>query len=234
MLRILAALVLWSACSLAHAADTVQLQLRGKIGPRGAVLDIELDSVANASGARSLVRVHAFLAPQTRASDALAMLRMRLEGERWAYAHAPSSSEGLEASLVLPQVARASVRTAGGLEFTLTLCEGVPASVGVLDPLGVAQDTRLLVLGQTWNPRMRERRELVIVAPLRAADGPTGSAQALLTATGKAQWISESPSRETWRPVASKEGTELSGLSFQFQREPDAAPGDWGLELVLK
>jgi hypothetical protein len=34
--------------------------------------------------------------------------------------------------------------------------------------------------------------------------------------------------------VASKEGTELSGLSFQFQREPGAPYSDWGLELVLK
>ncbi len=224
--------LLWSLAVLpARAAETVQIQLRGNVLVGGGTVEIELDGSRRSDGELSRVRMNLFFAESTGGADVLAVLRMHLARENWACAAAPADA-GQPASLVLGSVERVLVRTGNGLLARVTVCDGVPAALSVLVPEPKASDALLEVSANSWNQRMREQGLLQFRTELKSADGAIGAAQALLTATGKAQWISETPSRESWRLAPSMEGRELTGVSFACQPvQPQSA---WGLELRLK
>lgn len=229
MRSILCFLFIWSLTLLpARAADTVQIQLSGNAVLAGSCVDVELDGLRQPSGEPTRVRLNLYFGAGTGGADVIAVLRSRLEQVNWPHSAALATA-GQPASLTLSQVERVLVRTSSGILARITVCDGVPASVGVLMPLGKAPDGELRVDAVKWNPRMRERSALGFSAPLKVADGAIGAAQSLLTATGKVEWISETPTRETWRLASSMEGMELVGVSFQLI----GGNSDWGLELKL-
>ncbi len=230
MRSFLLCVLLWSVSLLPlHAGQTVQIQLEGNAGAGGSWVEIELDGLRQGANEPTRVRLNLYFGTGTGGADVMAVLQTRLVQANWTYSAAPAPS-GQPASLTLAAVERVLVRTGGGIRARLTVCDGVPSSLGVLTPLGKSADAEILVEAVQWNQRMRERGRLSFRAPLKVADGAIGAAQSLLTATGKASWISETPTRETWRLANSMEGIELTGASFSLSADPQS---DWGLELKL-
>lgn len=212
------------------ARSTVQLMLAGHIeGEDGACIDLEIASHPSDGQELKLASLHLFLAPRTTAADVAALLTRRLDQATIGYL-APSQGPDREhASLFLESIGRISVRVTDGLRATLGVTDGVPAAVQVLPPLARQASGSVRVHGVTWDARMRQRQHIGFEVALDGQMNATGAAEAFVTACSEAQWLSEKPSHESWRPLNSLEGRELQGVNFVLL----PGEGDWGLELRL-
>ncbi len=227
----LAALVLFALP--VSAQSTVQLTLYGSVSkPAGAPVDIEF-AVRGTDGSESqLMALHMVLLQSTTAADLVALLDARLARAKIAHvasAEAPRAGEINRATLFVDGVTRVQLRVSDGLMATLGLPEGSPTSVLLMPPLAGSGKSHLSFKGVTNDARLRKRGAIEFSVDFPPDTTPTLAVESLANACARANWLSERPSHDTWKPSASFEGVELVGTSFSL----DTREADWGIELRL-
>jgi len=99
----------------------------------------------------------------------------------------------------------------------------------LMPPLARSGKSRLSFKGVTNDARLRKRTVVEFGVDIPADTTPTLAVESMSNACARANWLSERPTHETWRPSAAFEGLELVGTSFTL----DSSQADWGLELRL-
>lgn len=224
----LAALVLLSLP--AAAQSTVQLMLQGYVQtPGGASIDIEF-AVRGADGSEAqLVSLHVALLQNTTAIDLATLLAARLSEAKIRHVAPAPASDRNRATLFVDGVSRVLVRVSDGLHATIGLPECAPTSVQLLPPLARRGGGSLDFHGVTNDARLRQRGAVDFSVGFEADTTPTLAVESLANACARANWLSERPSHETWKPSPSYEGLSLVGTSLSL----DTAAADWGIELRL-
>ncbi|MBK7641523.1 MAG: hypothetical protein IPJ19_00495 [Planctomycetes bacterium] len=215
----------------ASAQSTLQLKLDGRIAPEsGSTIDIEIVATPPEEGAgpRS-VSLHMVLLQDTMAADVASLLDLRLRDAKIRHVLPAASADRLHASLFVEDATRILVRVSDGLTARVGLTERGPTSVLLLPPVAHAGAAKLTFHGTTSDARLRTRGAIDFAIDLRADTSPTQAVELLANTCASANWLSERPSHDTWKPSVSFEGLELVGTSFSL--EPGSS--DWGLELVL-
>ena len=225
----LAALVLFALP--AAAQSSVQLMLEGYVTrPSGTAIDVEFGTRAAGGVEATPLSVHMVLLPGTTACDVAALLDARLaEAKIRHVAPAPVQQPASRATLFVNDVTRVQVRVGDGLRCTIGLPEGAPTSVLLMPPLARTGKSNLVFHGVTNDARLRKRGLVEFAVDFAADTTPTMAVESMANACARANWLSERPSHETWKPSASFEGLELVGTSFTL----DSSEADWGLELHL-
>jgi hypothetical protein len=224
----LAALVLFALP--VSAQSTVQLMLDGFVTDRnGAAVDIEF-AARGADGAElQPMALHMVLLPNTTAFDLVALLDARLGAAKIRHVAPAPVSDPNRATLFVEGVTRVQLRVSDGLRATIGLPEGAPSSVLLMPPLARSGKSSLLFHGITNDARLRKRGNVEFSVDFQPETTPTLAVESLANACARANWLSERPTHETWKPSPSFEGLELVGTSFTL----DTTQADWGLELHL-
>jgi len=224
----LAALVLLALP--ASAQGTVQVMLYGHVqNPTGTTIDVEFAVRAEDGTERTAVAVHMALLPNTRAFDVVALLDARLTEAKVRHVAPAPPSDPNQATLFVDGLTRVQLRVSDGLSATIGLPEGAPSSVQLLPPLARSGKASLEFHGVTSDARLRKRGVIDFGLELAADATPTMAVESLANACARANWLSERPTHETWKPSATFEGLELVGTSFSL----GTSQADWGLELRL-
>ena len=227
----LAALVLLALP--ASAQSTVQLMLFGTVSnPAGAPVDIEFATRASDGSEGPSMALHMVLLPSTTAMELAALLDARLTQAKISHvasAPEPRPDHPNRATLFVDGITRVQVRVSDGLFATIGLPEGAPTSVLLMPPLARSGKSRLSFKGVTNDERLRKRGTIEFGVEFAPDTTPTLAVENMANACSRANWLSERPTHETWRPSASFEGLALVGTSFSL----DSSQADWGLELHL-
>jgi hypothetical protein len=214
----------------ASAAGSVQLSFSGFVTKeQGTTVDIEI-AAQGADGVQTqIVALHVALLRGTTAADLAALLDLRLGESKFRHVLPPPAGERNAATLFVDGVSRVSLRVSDGLSVRIGLTESAPTSVLLLEPLTRRGKGGISFHGTTSDARLRQRGVVDFGIELNADSNPTSAADSLATACSRANWLSERPSHETWKPSVSFEGVNLIGSSFAI----DSQQADWGLELQL-
>ncbi len=223
----LAALVLLALP--ASAQSTVQLMLSGHVFNTNSAIDVEFGARGPDGNEAQSVSLHMVLLRGTTAVDLAALLAARLGEAKIRHVAPAPAGDREQATLFVDGVTRVQVRVSDGLNATIGLPEGAPTSVQVLPPLTHSGQAKLYFHGVTNDARLRKRGALEFAVDLLADTTPTLAVESLSNACARANWLSERPSHETWKPSPSFEGVELVGTSFSM----DTTQADWGIELRL-
>jgi hypothetical protein len=212
------------------AQSTVQLMLAGHVqNAKGTSVDVEFGVRNPEGGETTTVALHAALLQNTTAVDVAALLAARLSEAKIRHVAPATGSDRNQATLFVEGVTRVLVRAGDGLFATLGMTEGAPTSVLLLPPLAQPGKGRLVFRGTTQDARLRQRGSIEFGIDLLADTTPTLAVESLSNACARANWLSERPTHETWKPSASFEGLQLIGTSFAL----DTTTADWGIELRL-
>jgi len=224
----LAALVLLSLP--ATAQSTVQLMLTGSVqNPKGGSIDVEI-AVRGPDGREgTVVSLHMVLLSSTTALDVATLLDARLTEAKIRHVAPAAASERDRATLFVDGVSRVLLRVGDGLHARVGLPEGAPTSVQLLPPLSLPGKANLFVRGTTQDARLRQRGSIEFSVELAADSTPTQAVELLSNACARANWLSERPNHDTWKPSPNFEGLQLVGTSFDL----DTTASDWGIELRL-
>ena len=217
--------------ALPAAADgPLQLMLSGHVqSSTGTSIDLEFVVLAPDGAEPQLVSLHMSLLPNTTAIDVAALLDARLSAAKIRHVAPAPAGERAQATLFVDGVSRLLVRVGDGLHATIGLSEGAPASVQLLPPLARRGKGSFKFHGVTHDPRMRQRGVLDFSVELEADTAPIQALESIANACARANWLSERPSHETWKPAPAYEGLDLVGTSFTL----DTSAADWGIELRL-
>jgi hypothetical protein len=221
------AIALLLLCLPASAGSSVQIAFSGTLS--GAELN-SVDIEIAASGAETpAVALHVALLRGTTAADLAGLLALRLGDAKFRHVQPPPSADRQQATLFVDGVSRISVRVSGGLHARIGLPECAPTSLLLLEPLTHRCKGGISFHGLTSDPRLRQRAAVDFGIELNADSNATSAADGLATACARANWLSERPSHETWKPSVSFEGVNLIGSSVELESQQ----ADWGLELQL-
>ena len=214
----------------ASAGSSVQLSFTGFVTKEeGTSVDIEIAARGSDGVETQSALLHVALLPGTTAADLAALLDLRLSEAKFRHVTPAPAADHQQATLFIDGVSRIHVRVSDGLRVRIGLTEGAPISVLVLEPLTRRGKGGLAFHGVTSDARLRQRGAIDFGIELNADSNPTSAVDSLATACSRANWLSERPSHETWKPSASFEGVNLIGSSFAL----DSQQADWGLELLL-
>jgi hypothetical protein len=214
----------------AAAQGTVQLMLTGSVqNAKGTSIDVEFAVRAADGSEAQAVSLHVVLLGSTSASDVAALIAARLAEAKIRHVPPAAGGERDRATLFVDGVTRVLLRVGDGLGATIGLCGGAPISVQLLPPLARPGKASLLFRGTTQDVRLRQRGSIEFGVELQAECTPTQAVELLANACARANWLSERPSHETWKPSPNFEGLQLVGTSFAL----DTTAADWGIELRL-
>ena len=224
----LAALVLLALP--ASAQSTVQLMLAGHVQPgTGTAVDFEF-GVRGSDGAEAqTTALHMVLLQSTSALDLAILISARLDAAKVRHVAPAAGSDREQATIFVEGITRLQVRVSDGLRAVIGLPEGAPTSVLLMPPLAHSGKSHLSFHGVTNDARLRKRGAVAFAVDLLADTTPTLAVESLANACARANWLSERPSHETWKPSPSFEGQDLVGTNFAL----DTSESDWGIELHL-
>lgn len=203
----------------------VQLRLEGSVleGQRARV-----EVVHRSPRGPERVEVEAFLAPGTGADELGVLLERRLGMGGVAVVRGGSSETGT--SLFLDAVESLSVEVGGGLTGILTACDSAPALMRVSSVRAgsdrVEEILEVVVDTVSRHDGTRGLTKLTLDLP-RAANAPLVTGM-LMEAAVEAGLLSDKPGGDAWRPVKTRSGELIGGLSVRLQSD-----GGWRIDLEL-
>ena len=220
-----AAAVLVALAPALPAQGPVQLTFAGALEPPGgARVAVGVSAGLGKAAREVLLDLH--LARGTSGADLAALLAQRLRAEGLD-ALAPASA-GARAH-VFVQDARAVVLELGeGLSGAVTVCAGPPALVRVVAPRGGGQRCRLVVTASALHAHTAQRTRSSFEVSLEPGATSAQASERLFQRAVEAQWVSERPGLEAWRPAHLGDGARLTGFGVEL------LSGDpWRLEVRL-
>jgi hypothetical protein len=210
--------------SQVKAQSLAQIRFEGKLD-RAQWVEVEVG--ATVKGADRRLDVHVFLGPGTTGSDLASLVAGRLEASGF-FTHLGEPDADRQGRTVFVERALfINARVGGGLRAVLTACEGPPTSLRVFSPPEGQANLRLRVVAGAVNPVDKSVGIVSIEVDMVAGSHVSRCSEQLLTAAGKARWMSERPETDSWRPVQMAAGARFNGLSVTGEK-------GWRLELDLR
>lgn len=209
----------------ARAQGEVQITFDGALEPPGGAR-VAVAVVAGPAERTREVRLDLHLAAGTSGADLAALLAARLQAAGLE-ALAPTPA-GPRAHVFVEDARSVTLELGAGLGGAVTLCEGAPELVRVEPARGGTSDCRLVVAVSAMHAhterRARSSFEVRVAPELTAAQ----VSERLFARAVEAEWVSERPGLEGWRPVHLSDGSRITGFSVEL-----AGHGSWRVDVRL-